>query len=101
MSYAVGKKAYGLCDICGQRFRLNQLKKQWNGLRVCPQDYSEKHPQLQPRHKPADPQALRDPRPDTDLEVGQGRVTTNDDPIGRIILGNKLTASIGNVTITT
>ena len=87
MSYAVGKKAYGLCDICGQRFRLNQLKKQWNGLRVCPQ--------------PADPQALRDPRPDTDLEVGQGRVTTNDDPIGRIILGNKLTASIGDVTITT
>ena len=46
-------------------------------------------------------QALRDPRPNTDFEVGQGKVVTTEDPIGAMITGNKLTASVGNVTITT
>tara|TARA_R110001583_G_scaffold21910_1_gene82747 strand:- start:2795 stop:3100 length:306 start_codon:yes stop_codon:yes gene_type:complete len=100
MAFAAGKKAYGLCDICGQRYRLLTLKKQWDGLKVCAQDYSEKHPQLQPKHHPADPQALREPRPDTDVEVDNGRVFTNLDNIGSMIIGNQLTASIGTVTIT-
>tara|TARA_R100000541_G_scaffold58866_1_gene70899 strand:+ start:723 stop:1028 length:306 start_codon:yes stop_codon:yes gene_type:complete len=100
MTFAVGKKAYGLCDICGQRYRLNKLKKQWDGLKVCPQDYSEKHPQLQPRHRVADPEALRDPRPNNDFEVDNGRVFTNKDVVGSMITGNQLTASVGTVTIT-
>ena len=76
------------------------MRKTWDGLLVGPDQYEPKHPQLQPRHTPADPEALRDPRPNTDFEVGQGKVTTTEDPIGTMIIGNKLTASVGNVTIT-
>lgn len=101
MSFASNKNAYGICDISGFRYRLKDMRKTWDGLLVGPDQYDPKHPQLQPRHKPADPEALRDPRPNTDFEVGQGKVVTTEDPIGAMIIGNKLTASIGNVTITT
>ena len=101
MSFASNKNAYGICDISGFRYRLKDMRKTWDGLLVGPDQYDPNHPQLQPRHQPVDAEALRDPRPNTDFEVGQGRVTTNNDPIGRIILGNKLTASVGDVTITT
>jgi hypothetical protein len=101
ISFASNKNAYGICDISGFRYRLKDMRKTWDGLLVGPDQYDPKHPQLQPRHKPADPEALRDPRPNTDFEVGQGKVVTTEDPIGTMIIGNKLTASIGNVTITT
>ena len=110
MSFAAGKKAYGICDICGQRYRLNQLKKQWDGLKVCPQDYSPKHPQLQPRPQPADPEALRDPRPDPrtgDQGFDKGIVkvlgtdlTATNDLIGRPFSLDGATTALGSVTIT-
>jgi hypothetical protein len=110
MSFALGKKAYGICDICGQRYRLNQLKKQWDGLKVCPQDYSPKHPQLQPRPQPADPEALRDPRPDPrtgdqGFDKGIVRVLGTDmratnDIVGSLFSLDKATTALGTVTIT-
>lgn len=110
MPFAVGKKAYGICDICGQRYRLNQLRKQWDGLKVCPQDYSPKHPQLQPRPQPADPEALRDPRPDPrtgdqGFDKGIVRVlgtdlTATNDLIGRPFSLDGATTALGTVTIT-
>ena len=110
MSFALGKKAYGICDICGQRYRLNQLKKQWDGLKVCPQDYSPKHPQLQPRPQPADPEALRDPRPDPrtgdqGFDKGIVRVLGTDmrstnDIVGSPFSLDGATTALGSVTIT-
>ena len=110
MSFAAGKKAYGICDICGQRYRLNQLKKQWDGLKVCPQDYSPKHPQLQPRPQPADPEALRDPRPDPrtgdqGFDKGIVRVLGTDmrstnDIVGSPFSLDGATTALGSVTIT-
>lgn len=110
MSFALGKKAYGICDICGQRYRLNQLKKQWDGLKVCPQDYSPKHPQLQPRPQPADPEALRDPRPDPrtgdqGFDKGIVRVLGTDmrstnDVVGSPFSLDGATTALGSVTIT-
>ncbi len=110
MPFAVGKKAYGICDICGQRYRLNQLKKQWDGLKVCPQDYSPKHPQLQPRPQPADPEALRDPRPDPrtgdqGFDKGIVRVLGTDmrstnDIVGSPFSLDGATTALGSVTIT-
>lgn len=61
--YALGRKALGICDRCGQRFYLRQLKKEWNGLKVCSYCYEEKHPSLTPRIF-ADAQALQQPRPE-------------------------------------
>ena len=61
--FATGKFAYGISDRSGQRYKLNQMKKEWNGLLVGPDEYDPKHPQLEPRRKAVDPQALMNPRP--------------------------------------
>lgn len=64
MAYASGKFAYGLCDYCGQRYKLNELQKNWRGFKVCPEDYEPKEPQLDPLRYNGDAIALFEPRPD-------------------------------------
>jgi hypothetical protein len=44
------RKAWGICDICGWKYRLNQLRKNSYNLLVCPTDYDgrfdlKNHPQ--------------------------------------------------------
>lgn len=41
---------FGICDTCGFRYKLNQLKKNSYGMMVCPTDYEgqydlKNHPQ--------------------------------------------------------
>ena len=54
---ASNKNPFGICDVCGWRYKLNQLKKNSYGLLVCPTDWEGKydlknHPQnLSPRIK--------------------------------------------------
>ena len=62
--YAVGKDAYGISDRSGFRYRLRDMRKEWNGLLVGKDEYEEKHPQIQPVRRAIDAEALRDPRPD-------------------------------------
>jgi hypothetical protein len=64
MPYARGKKAFGFSDRSGFRYPLNDMKTEWNGLRVGPDEFEDKHPQLEPPRLRPDAQALRDPRPD-------------------------------------
>jgi len=64
VAYAKGKYALGLCDYCGQRFKLNELKKNWRGFKVCDADYEPKEPQLEPLRYRGDAVALFEPRPD-------------------------------------
>lgn len=64
MSYASGKFAYALCDYCGQRYGYSELRKNWKGYKVCPDDYEAKEPQLEPSRHRGDAVALKDPRPD-------------------------------------
>ena len=73
--FASGKNAISECDRCGQRFKLKILKteiiklKNYN-LLVCPACWDPDHPQLQLGMFPVDdPQALRNPRPDTSYKV--------------------------------
>jgi len=63
--FAVGKDAYGISDRSGFRYRLRDMRKEWNGLLVGYDEWEEKHPQLEPVRHPPDAEALRDPRPDT------------------------------------
>jgi hypothetical protein len=63
--YASGRDAWGICDQSGLRVRYRDMKVQWNGLKVSSEWYEEKHPQLDPPTDFTDPQALRNPRPDT------------------------------------
>lgn len=69
--YAAGKKALAVCDICGQRYLLKKLKKltiktKTTNILACPECWNPDQPQLQVGMYPVnDPQALRNPRPDT------------------------------------
>lgn len=33
------------CDVCGFKFKGSQLKKRWDGLMVCDEDWEQRHPQ--------------------------------------------------------
>lgn len=64
MAFASGKKAFGISDRSGFRYRLREMRKEWTGALVGPDEFEEKHPQLYPPRTVSDPQALRNPRPD-------------------------------------
>ena len=105
--YASDRWAYGISDRSGFRYRLRDMRKEWNGLLVGYDEYEPKHPQLEPLRARPDPQALRDPRPEQNL-TEQRSIQYGFDPVGfRDIDGitppNKLTAigGVGAVTVTT
>ena len=54
MAFASNKRAYGVCDITGFRYRLKDMKKTWDGLLVGPDQWSPKHPQLMKKPTPID-----------------------------------------------
>ena len=68
VKFATGNKAYGISDRSGFRYRLKDMKKEWNGLLVGPDEFEPKHPQLFTRKKVIDPQALRNARPEISEE---------------------------------
>ena len=84
--FASGKKAIAMCDICGQQYKLKELRteviktKNVNIL-ACRECWSPDQPQLQLGMFPVDdPQALRNPRRDnTYVQAG---INTNGFPTG-------------------
>lgn len=64
-NFATGKNAWGISDRSGFRYRLREMRKEWNGLLVGPDEFEPKHPQLETPHVRADAQALKNARPDT------------------------------------
>lgn len=34
-----------ICDVCGVKYKASQLKKRWDGLMVCEEDWESRHPQ--------------------------------------------------------
>lgn len=73
--YASGKYAISECDICGQRYKLHQLKKlviktKVVAIKACPECWNPDHPQLKLGMYPVfDPQAILEPRPDNSYQV--------------------------------
>jgi len=80
--FANGAKSFGFCDRCGFRFDLKKLKNEViktkrTAIKSCPQCWSKDHPQLLLGSFPvSDPQALRDPRPDTNTWYSSGLTAT-------------------------
>lgn len=33
-----------ICDVCGFKFKADQLKKRWDGFYVCSGDFETRHP---------------------------------------------------------
>jgi hypothetical protein len=83
--FASGKHSIAECDRCGQRYKLKQLKKlvvkqQVKNILVCPECWEPDQPQLSLGMYPVDdPQAVRNPRPDTSyLASGTSGLQIND-----------------------
>jgi hypothetical protein len=76
--FASGKNSIAQCDRCGQRYKLKQLRKEiiktknYN-LLVCQECWDPDQPQLQLGMFPVDdPQAVRDPRTDSNSYYQSG-----------------------------
>ena len=73
--FASSKRAFAFCDLCAQRYPLKDLKKYYImgkliNSKLCPECWSIDHPQnwvgiIGSQKVSNDPQALREPRPDT------------------------------------
>jgi len=103
--YATGKFAYGISDRSGFRYRLRDMRKEWNGLLVGKDEWERKEPQLEPLRATPDPQALRNPRPEQNLSE-QRNIQYGFNPVGLNfdfgLTPNNLvaTGSVGSVTVT-
>ena len=81
MAFASGNKAWGISDRSGFRYRLKDMKKEWTGALVGPDEFEFKHPQLFPSRAGPDPQALRNPRPEPNL-VEERSIQYGFNPVG-------------------
>ena len=85
--FASEKKAYGYCDRCAFRYDLKKLRTyvvfgKIINQRVCPECWDPDHPQnwvgvIGAQKVANDPQALRNPRPDTNLNASRGLFANN------------------------
>lgn len=70
--------AIGICDVCGFRYRMSQLRKRWDGVMVCSEDFEERHPQDFVRAV-KDNFAVKNARPEpADVFLSPGDVTADD-----------------------
>ena len=88
--FATGKDAYGISDRSGFRYRLRDMRREWNGSLVGPDEYESKHPQLDPPRHITDAEAIRNARPDR-----------TEPAVERILIKNSFTSgSLGSAVIT-
>jgi hypothetical protein len=52
-----------ICDSCGRKFKASTMRKRWDGLFVCHEDFEYKHPQLSLKVQ-GDKQQVPIPRPE-------------------------------------
>ena len=62
--FASNKHALGISDRSGAAYRLKDMRIEWTGMRVGKDEWEPKLTLLMVVATPADPQALKDPRPD-------------------------------------
>ena len=85
--YASGKNSIAECDRCGFRYKLTELRKltiktKQVSIKVCHTCWEPDQPQLSLGLYPVnDPQAVREPRPDTSYwQSGLNGLQTSDIP---------------------
>ena len=76
---ARGKKSYAISDISGFKVKYTQLKTTWDNLRVEPEEWEPKHPQLTPAKNIIDATSLFNPRPNNDPENAEVVIGYNYD----------------------
>ena len=113
--FASAKRAVAMCDRCGQRYKLKELKSEIvrgreTNMKVCRSCFDPDHPQNKLGEVLVqDPQAVRNPRPDRSLgtqgDTSSSRFTQwGYNPVGggdNILMPNTLVGNgkIGTVTV--
>jgi len=110
--YASGKKSNAMSDISGFKVKYRNLKTTWDNLRVEPEEFDPKQPQLTPVKNVIDATALFKPRPDNDPDnvtffVGYTQDWTIDPRLlpgigmhGIGAVGNGVNAEINTINLT-
>lgn len=86
--FASDKRAIAICDVCGFRFRLKELRElivkfRKTNIMACPSCWNPDHPQLKLGTFPVDdPQALRNPRPDSNQRFATRDIQWGWNPVG-------------------
>ena len=86
---AVGKYSKFISDRSGMEFPYKEMVIEWNGARVHTSEYEKKHPQLEPERFVAEPQGLRNARPDR-----------TEPAVARLLGPNPFSITSGSTTIT-
>ena len=98
--YARGHKAFGFCDRCGFRCKLDRMRKlvvkgQLIDIKVCEECYELDQPQLHVGEQPMwDPQALQFARPDNTIPGTRGLCGWNP------VASQTIQTTVNSVTIT-
>lgn len=105
--FASNKRAFSFCDRCGQRCQLKVMtytyvlghKQNIKVCRECRDEYNGDHPQywvgiIGSQKVSNDPQALREPRPDTNRNDSCSNFAYNP------VAGQQVNFSLNNVFIT-
>lgn len=76
MEWSTTNDALAVCDFCGFRYKIRELKFNSYGMRCCPADFDgaydkKNHPQNFPPKFSADPKPIYQPRPDVNTAVDQ------------------------------
>jgi len=86
MAFARGKFAKAVSDRSGLAFPYNEMVKEWNGSLVHYSEFEEKHPQLEPKKHTADPEALKNAKPEIKLhgsdQLYNGSISTLEQALG-------------------
>tara|TARA_R100001440_G_C2438123_1_gene105714 strand:+ start:100 stop:501 length:402 start_codon:yes stop_codon:yes gene_type:complete len=83
--YATGKFAKRISDRSGLAFPYKEMVKEWNGSTVHISEFEPKHPQLDPRYHPTDPQSLQNAK----SQIISATVELGINMVGRNIFGSK------------
>ena len=57
-----------VCDSCGRKFKASTMRKRWDGMFVCKEDWEPKHPQLSLKVH-GDKQTVPIPRPEPTVDT--------------------------------
>ena len=111
--FASSRRAIAMCDICGFQYKLRELKElivkgNKTNIKACPECWNPDQPQNKLGEFPVeDPQALRNPRPDSaelvssrDIQWGWDQVGLND-RFGLTPDNLEGRGAVGSVTVTT
>lgn len=70
---------WAICDVCGFRYRLTELRKRWDGVMACREDWDPKpETMLPPRIIPGEGRPVRNARPEPADTFITERVTPED-----------------------